>query len=107
MAKTQGEIFDAILSLKPKARFSVKEDKSIVWNDDTQTQPTTSEINAEITRIKTANAHITPRREAYAELGGIENQLDMLYKDLVAGKLDSTGSWAIAIKKVKDENPKG
>ena len=30
----------------------------------------------------------------------------MLYKDMLAGKLDATGEWAKAIKKVKDDNPK-
>ena len=39
----------------------------------------------------------------YDEIG---NQLDMLYKDMVAGKLDTTGTWATHIKAVKDANPK-
>ena len=34
------------------------------------------------------------------------DQLDMLYKDIVAGKLDTTGTWATHIKAVKDANPK-
>ena len=36
----------------------------------------------------------------------IGNQLDMLYADMVAGKLDTTGTWATHIKAVKDANPK-
>ena len=36
----------------------------------------------------------------------IGDQLDMLYKDMVAGKLDTTGTWATHIKAVKDTNPK-
>tara|TARA_R100000353_G_C6486974_1_gene190679 strand:- start:59 stop:394 length:336 start_codon:yes stop_codon:yes gene_type:complete len=39
----------------------------------------------------------------YASIG---DQLDMLYADLVAGKLDATGTWATHIKNVKDKNPK-
>ena len=39
----------------------------------------------------------------YASIG---EQLDMLYHDLVAGKLDTTGTWATHIKAVKDANPK-
>ena len=39
----------------------------------------------------------------YDEIG---NQLDMLYKDMLAGKLDTTGTWATHIKSVKDANPK-
>ena len=36
----------------------------------------------------------------------LKNQLDMLYADMVAGKLDTTGTWATHIKAVKDANPK-
>ena len=43
------------------------------------------------------------RVKAYDTLA---NQLDMLYHDLVAGKLDATGTWAKHIKAVKDANPK-
>jgi len=30
----------------------------------------------------------------------------MLYADMLAGKLDTTGTWATHIKNVKDSNPK-
>ena len=33
-------------------------------------------------------------------------QLAMLYDDMIAGKLDSTGTWAAHVKAVKDANPK-
>ena len=33
-------------------------------------------------------------------------QLEMLYDDMVAGKLDTTGTWATHVKAVKDANPK-
>ena len=36
----------------------------------------------------------------------IGDQLDMLYKDMLAGKLDTTGTWATAIKATKDKYPK-
>ena len=39
----------------------------------------------------------------YASFG---DQLDMLYADMKAGKLDTTGTWATHIKAVKDANPK-
>ena len=39
----------------------------------------------------------------YASFG---DQLDMLYADMVAGKLDTTGTWATHVKAVKDANPK-
>ena len=39
----------------------------------------------------------------YASIG---DQLDQLYNDMVAGKLDTTGTWATGIKAVKDAHPK-
>ena len=49
------------------------------------------------------DSYKSKRRESYDSLA---NQLDMLYKDIVAGKLDTTGTWATHIKAVKDANPK-
>ena len=43
------------------------------------------------------------RRKGFGNIG---DQLDLLYKDLVAGKLDETGEWAKLIKQVKEDNPK-
>ena len=37
--------------------------------------------------------------------GSWREQLAMLYDDMVAGKLDTTGTWATHIKAVKDANP--
>ena len=47
--------------------------------------------------------YIQARQESY---GAIGDQLDQLYWDIDAGKLDKTGEWYKAIKKVKDDNPK-
>ena len=39
----------------------------------------------------------------YASIG---DQVDMLYKDIVAGTVTTSGTWATHIKAVKDANPK-
>ena len=44
----------------------------------------------------------TGKPHAYPFLG---DQLDALYRDILAGKVDATGEWAKAVKKVKDDNP--
>ena len=54
--------------------------------------------------LETNNNVRLTRKLAY---GRISDQLDLLYKDLIANKLDSTGEWAKKIKAVKDANPKG
>ena len=58
---------------------------------------------AAVTKEQAANEYKKKRREAF---NAVQEQLDMLYHDLVAGKLDATGTWAKHIKAVKDANPK-
>jgi len=60
-------------------------------------------LNAEAAAVKYQTDRTTDGSTTYASLG---DQLDMLYKDIVAGKLDTTGTWATHIKAVKDANPK-
>ena len=43
------------------------------------------------------------RRNAYKS---VTDQLDQLYHDMTAGKLDATGEWHKAIKSIKDKYPK-
>ena len=50
-------------------------------------------------------------QEERTEIGSVtysswREQLAMLYDDMVAGKLDTTGTWATHVKAVKDANPK-
>tara|TARA_B100000287_G_scaffold124958_1_gene117038 strand:+ start:1295 stop:1618 length:324 start_codon:yes stop_codon:yes gene_type:complete len=60
-------------------------------------------IDDEAAAVKYKTDRTTNGSTVYASLG---DQLDMLYKDIVAGKLDTTGTWATHIKEVKDANPK-
>ena len=60
-------------------------------------------LNAEAAAVKYKTDRTPDGATVYASLG---DQLDMLYKDIVAGKLDTTGTWATHIKAVKDANPK-
>ena len=47
--------------------------------------------------------YISARQEAFESIG---NQLDQLFWDIHNNKLDKTGEWYKAIKKIKDDNPK-
>ena len=62
---------------------------------------TTLDVEAAAVKYKTDRT--TDGSKTYASFG---DQLDMLYHDIVAGKLDTTGTWATHIKAVKDANPK-
>ena len=67
--------------------------------DDTATMPSEEDVNAKITELE-----IDAQR--LLEYGGWQEQLDKIYHDINNGKLDETGEWFKAIKKVKDDNPK-
>jgi len=60
-------------------------------------------LDDEAAAVKYKTDRTTNGSTVYASLG---DQLDMLYKDMLAGKLDTTGTWATHIKAVKDANPK-
>ncbi len=60
-------------------------------------------LDAEAAAVKYKTDRTTDGSTIYSSFG---DQLDMLYKDMVAGKLDTTGTWATHIKAVKDANPK-
>ena len=60
-------------------------------------------LDAEAAAVKYKTDRTTYGSTTYASFG---DQLDMLYKDIVAGKIDTTGTWASHIKAVKDANPK-
>ena len=59
-------------------------------------------LDAEAAAVKYKSDRTDNGSTIYASFG---DQLDMLYKDMVAGKLDTTGTWATHIKAVKDANP--
>ena len=62
-----------------------------------------TELYTEAAKVKYKTDRTTDGSTIYASFG---DQLDMLYADMLAGKLDTTGTWATHIKNVKDSNPK-
>ncbi len=60
-------------------------------------------LDAEAAAVKYKTDRTTNGSTTYDTIG---DQLDMLYADMLAGKLDTTGTWATHIKAVKDANPK-
>ena len=60
-------------------------------------------LNAEFAATQYQRDRTTDGSTTYASIG---DQLDMLYKDIVAGTVTTSGTWATHIKAVKDANPK-
>ena len=101
--------FDAIKKAYPETT-RINDDLGAFKSDGTQITLVQSEIDAarvtldaEAAATKYKTDRTTDGSTTYDTIG---NQLDMLYADMLAGKLDTTGTWATHIKAVKDANPK-
>ena len=63
-------------------------------------------MNALTSQAETLEKNEAVRATRKTAYGNIADQLDLLYKDMLAEKGDSTGEWFKSIKAVKDANPK-
>ena len=78
-------------------------DGNSVTLDNTKIANARATLDAAATAVKYKTDRTTNGSTTYSSIG---DQLDMLYKDMLSGKLDTTGTWATHIKSVKDANPK-
>ena len=79
-----------------------KDNKSITL-EQSKIDAARTTLDAEAAAVKYKTDRTRNGESIYASFG---DQLDMLYADMLAGKLDTTGTWATHIKAVKDANPK-
>jgi hypothetical protein len=96
------DLMTAIQSLRPNAELVVRGNTEIEWLDVEQTQPSDSEIDAEITRLQAeydAAQYARDRAEAYPSL---TEQADMAYWD----RKNGTTTLDDAISAVKSAYPK-
>ena len=91
-----------VVSIDDSAGAFDKDNKSISL-DQSKIDAARTTLNTEAAAVKYKTDRTTDGSTVYASFG---DQLDMLYKDMLAGKLDTTGTWATHIKAVKDANPK-
>ena len=100
---------EAIYKAYPDA-ISIDDSAGVFKADGTQITLVQSEIdsaratlNSEAAAVKYKTDRTTNGETTYGTFG---DQLDMLYKDIVAGTVTTSGTWATHIKAVKDANPK-
>ena len=91
-----------VVSIDDSAGAKDADGKTVVI-DDAKVAAARKALDDAALAIKYKSDRTTNGSTVYASVG---DQLDMLYKDLLAGKLDATGTWAKHIKAVKDANPK-
>tara|TARA_R100001377_G_scaffold85_1_gene109 strand:- start:971 stop:1336 length:366 start_codon:yes stop_codon:yes gene_type:complete len=116
------KLHKAIKNLKSTAEVSVSGDieteadfNKIQWLQANKTwsltnphsEITWSTLSTEMTRLQTEYDGVgAVQRNRAKQYKQIQDQLDQLYHDMTAGKLNATGEWHKAIKAVKDANPK-
>tara|TARA_B100000029_G_C17556668_1_gene951898 strand:- start:643 stop:939 length:297 start_codon:yes stop_codon:yes gene_type:complete len=92
---------DAIRKAYPNA--AVIDDGTGVF-DSSGNKITIEQSKVDAARVELAKLDYQwKRRNEYPFIG---DQLDNLYKDILAGKVDATGEFAKAIKTIKDKYPK-
>ena len=99
---------EAIRKAYPDEQLEIVDNKGIFVSNTSCTQ--TFSVNQSL--VDAARIELNKLNYIYDRVFGstkyasIGDQLDMLYKDILAGKLDTTGTWATHVKAVKDANPK-
>tara|TARA_Y100000310_G_C20433203_1_gene692484 strand:+ start:134 stop:445 length:312 start_codon:yes stop_codon:yes gene_type:complete len=90
---------DAIYSLKPGAKWCLRDD-DLSWEEgNSQTEPTNAEINAEIIRLQADYDAKEYQRKREREYPSWQEQLDDIYHNGVT-------EWKKTIKVTKDKYPK-
>ena len=78
-------------------------DNKVISLEQSKIDAARTTLNTEAAAVKYKTDRTTDGSTTYASIG---DQLDMLYKDIVAGTVSTSGTWATHIKAVKDANPK-
>ena len=91
---------DAIISLRPGARWHMNDDV-LVWEDDEQVEPTEEELNTEIARLQSEYDSQDYARKRKAEYNAL-NQFELISDDAING----TTTHRDAILAIKSKYPK-
>ena len=90
-------------TLVDDSKGAFDKDNNLISLDQSKIDAARTTLNAEAAANKYKTDRTTNGSKTYAPTG---EQLGMLYDDIIAGKLNATGSFAIHNKAVKDANPK-
>ena len=104
------EVIQAIMAIDSNANVGASGNPydadaiTLTW---TSSEISIADIKTKMAELQTAYDNNEYQRDRKPNYPLIAEQLDLLYHDIVADKLDTTGEWAKKIKAVKDANPKG
>ena len=98
---------DAVISLTNGGASGPTDGPISEWQfDKDKTPPTEEEIQVKLKELQADYDSKQYQRDRAPNYPAIQEQLDLLYHDMTAGKGDKTGEWYKAVNKVKADNPK-
>ena len=95
----------AILKAYPNASI-IDDSKGVFDKDGKSITLEQSKIDAARVELNKLNYQTDRTTNGSTTYGSWREQMAMIYDDIIAGKLDATGSFAAHNKAVKDANPK-
>ena len=98
--------FDAILSLKPNAKFTVRGNETIEWLDDTETQPSDTEIQNEIDRLQAEYDALEYQRKRASQYPSVQDFMEAYTEKEIGGNSTKWNAYKTAYNKVRADNPK-
>ena len=96
----------ANLILQDKISNGVNENNAPLLKDNPHSKPSESACTAGVAALQAAYDNVAYKRTRAAAYPELKEQLDLLYKDMLADKGDKTGTWFAAVKAVKDATAK-
>ena len=99
-------ISDALHSLRPNSQFAVRGDV-IEWHDTEQTQPSKSEIDAEVIRLQAEYDAKEYARKRALEYPSVQDFMEAYTEKEIGGDSTKWDAYKTAYNKVRTDNPKG
>tara|TARA_Y100000994_G_C15639995_1_gene420864 strand:+ start:714 stop:1022 length:309 start_codon:yes stop_codon:yes gene_type:complete len=96
---------DAIRSLAPGASYAIVDDE-IIWNSPDITQPTQSEIDAEIVRLQTEYDALQYQRDRKSEYPALDEIVVALWEAVIEERMASSIDLQGKRTAVKNKYPK-
>jgi hypothetical protein len=96
----------ANLILQDKISNGVNENNAPLLKDNPHSKPSESACTAGVAALQATYDNAAYKRTRAAAYPELKEQLDLLYKDMLADKGDKTGTWFAAVKAVKDATAK-
>ena len=97
---------DALHSLRPNSKFAVRGNDVIEWLDTEQTQPSKSEIDAEVIRLQAEYDAKEYARKRAIEYPSVQDFMEAYTEKEIGGDSTKWDAYKTAYNKVRTDNPK-